>query len=54
MRKKLIIALICCPLVLIAQQTVKVKKTMEHSLRLESYEVLKSDRKIRHGLIKRY
>jgi len=49
MKTKLLIALICCPLFLFAQQTVKVKKSMEKSLRFESYEVLKSDRKIRHG-----
>jgi len=49
MKRKLVIGLICCPLVLIAQQTVKVKKTIENSRRIESYTVLKSDHKIRHG-----
>jgi len=49
MNRKLVIALICCPIFLFGQQTVKVKKWMENSRRTESYEVLKSDRKIRHG-----
>jgi len=49
MKRKLLTALILCPLVLIAQQTVKVKKTMQNSRITENYEVLKSDRKIRQG-----